>query len=57
MGDRTRDVLPALSLGGVGMLVAGAGGEYDGPETPDVTRVPDLLSGVRRLRLVPKDDS
>lgn len=57
VGDRTRDVLPALSLGGVGMLVAGEGGEYDGPETPDVIRVPDLLSGVRALRLVPEDDS
>lgn len=57
VGDRRRDVLPALSLGGLGMLVAGEGGEYDGPATPGVTRVPDLLSGVRRLRLVPKDDS
>jgi len=57
VGDRTRDVLPALSLGGVGMLVAGEGGEYDGPATPGVIRVPDLLSGVMGLRLVPEGDS
>jgi len=56
-GDRVRDVLPALSLGGVGMLVAGEGGEYDGPVTPGVVRVPDLLTGVRSLHLIPEGDS
>jgi len=55
-GDRTRDVLPALSLGGMGMLVAGEGGEYDGPVSSDVVRAPDLLTGVRGLLLVPEDD-
>ena len=56
-GDRVRDVLPALSLGGVGMLVAGEGGEYDGPVAPGVVRVPDLLTGVRGLQLIPEGDS
>ena len=56
-GDRVRDVLPALSLGGVGMLVAGEGGEYDGPVTPGVVRVPDLLTGVRSLHLIREGDS
>lgn len=57
VGDRMRDVLPALALGGVGMLVAGEGGEYDGPVGPSVVRVPDFLTGVRGLHLTPKDDS
>lgn len=55
-GDRTSDVLPALSLGGVGMLVAGEGGEYDGPEMSGVIRVPDLLTGIKGLQLVSEDD-
>ena len=49
-------MLPAVSLDGVGMLVAGEGGEYDGPEMSGVLRVPDLLTGIKGLRLVPEDD-
>jgi histidinol-phosphate phosphatase family protein len=49
VGDKERDVRPAQALRGVGMLVAGEGGEYDGPVPADVLRVPDLLTGLRRL--------
>ncbi|MBT8462938.1 MAG: HAD family hydrolase [Gemmatimonadetes bacterium] len=49
VGDRARDVLPAQALTGMGMLVAGEGGEYDGPVPADVLRVPDLFTGLRRL--------
>jgi histidinol-phosphate phosphatase family protein len=56
VGDRSRDVLPAVSLDGLGMLVAGEGGEYDGPEMSGVIRVPDLLTGIKGLRLVPEED-
>lgn len=51
VGDRVRDVSPARALKGLGMLVAGEGGEYDGPVSSDVVRVPDLLTGVRGLHL------
>lgn len=57
VGDRVRDVLPAMALGGSGMLVAGEGGKYDGPVPSGVVRVPDLLTGVRGLRLDSEDDS
>ena len=49
VGDQIRDVLPARALGGIGMLVAGEGGTYDGPAPGDVIRVPDLLTGVREF--------
>lgn len=55
-GDRARDVVPALALNGLGVLVAGAGGTYDGHMPSDVIRVPDLLTGVRRLLAVPEED-
>ncbi len=48
-GDRVHDVAPATLLGGVGVLVAGDEGAYDAPAPPDVLRVPDLLTGVRRV--------
>jgi D-glycero-D-manno-heptose 1,7-bisphosphate phosphatase len=49
VGDRAGDVLPAVALRGVGMLVAGEGGEYDGPVSSEVVRVPDLLTGIREM--------
>jgi len=55
-GDRARDVLPALALGGLGMLVAGEDGRYDGHVPSEVILVPDLLTGVRGLLGVPEDD-
>lgn len=48
-GDRVRDVAPAAVLGGAGVLVARDDGTYDAPAPPDVLRVPDLLTGVRRV--------
>lgn len=57
VGDRARDVLPAVALNGVGMLVAGEGGAYDDPVSSAVVRVPDFLTGVRGLLLAPEGDS
>ncbi len=56
-GDRVRDVLPALALGGLGMLVAGEKGAYDGHVPSEGILVPDLLTGVRWLLGVPEDDA
>jgi D-glycero-D-manno-heptose 1,7-bisphosphate phosphatase len=52
-GDRVRDVLAAVQLGGRGMLVAGEEAPYDGEVPPGVVRVPDLLTGVRELLGLP----
>jgi len=57
VGDSARDVQPAGALGGLGMLVAGEGGDYDGPVSSEVIRVPDLLTGVLGLRLAVEDES
>ena len=57
VGDSPRDSLPARELGGLGMLVAGQGGEYDGEVSSDVVRVSDFLTGVRDLLLAPEGDS
>jgi D-glycero-D-manno-heptose 1,7-bisphosphate phosphatase len=57
VGDSVRDVLPARELGGVGMLVAGEGGTYDGPVSSDVVLVSDFLTGVRGLLLASAADS
>lgn len=56
VGDRPRDVLPALALGGLGMLVVGRGGEYHDRVPEEVVQVPDLLSGIRGLLAVPGED-
>ena len=55
-GDRPRDVLPALALNGLGMLVVGEDGTYDGPMPSGVIHVRDLLSGIRGLLEVPEED-
>lgn len=47
LGDRIRDVAPALELGGTGVLVAREDGAYDAPIPTGVLRSPDLLSAVR----------
>ena len=57
VGDSPRDALPARELGGLGMLVAGEGGEYDGEVSSDVVLVSDFLTGVRGLFLGPEGDS
>jgi D-glycero-D-manno-heptose 1,7-bisphosphate phosphatase len=57
VGDSPRDVLPARELGGVGMLVVGEGGRYDGEVSSDVVLVSDFLTGVRGLLLTPQGDS
>jgi histidinol-phosphate phosphatase family protein len=57
VGDSPRDVLPAAELAGLGMLVAGEGGKYDGEVSSDVVLVPDLLTGVRGLLRAPGVDS
>ncbi len=56
VGDRARDVLPALELGGKGLLVAGNAGGYDDPVPPECLRAPDLLAGVRMLLPDPEGD-
>jgi len=55
-GDRARDVLPALELGGKGLLVADEAGRYDDPVPPECLRAPDLLAGVRMLLPDPEGD-
>jgi D-glycero-D-manno-heptose 1,7-bisphosphate phosphatase len=50
-GDRVQDVLPALELGGTGILVAGMDGTYDGPVPARVIRATDLWTGVSGLLL------
>jgi D-glycero-D-manno-heptose 1,7-bisphosphate phosphatase len=57
VGDSPRDVLPARELGGVGMLVVGEGGRYDGEVSSDVVLVSDFLTGVRGLLVAPEGDS
>jgi histidinol-phosphate phosphatase family protein len=47
VGDRVRDVLPVLELGGKGILVAGKAGGYDDPTPPGCLRALNLLAGVR----------
>ncbi len=56
VGDRARDVLPALELGGKGLLVAGETGGYDDPAPPECLRAPDLLAGVRMFLPDSEDD-
>lgn len=56
VGDRARDILPALELGGKGLLVAGEVGGYDGPVPPECLRAPDLLAGVRMFLPAPEGD-
>lgn len=55
VGDRLRDVLPALALEGVGLLVAAGDGRYDGPVPAGVVQVPDLLTGLRGFVDCPGD--
>lgn len=47
LGDRVRDVVPGVALGGRAVLVASEDGRYDGPVPTGVLRAPDLLSAVR----------
>lgn len=47
LGDRPRDVLPATALGGLGVLVADPGVEYDEPVPAECLRVSDIRAGVR----------
>ena len=56
VGDRARDVLPALDLGGKGLLVAGETGGYDDQAPPECLRAADLLAGVRMLLPDSEDD-
>ena len=49
VGDRASDVLPALATGGVGLLVAGTDGGYDGSAPAECARAPDLLTGVSNV--------
>lgn len=48
IGDRVRDVLPAIALGGRGILVGTAASASEVEQVPDgVERVPDLLAAAR----------
>jgi D-glycero-D-manno-heptose 1,7-bisphosphate phosphatase len=51
VGDKVTDVLPALELGGQGILVrTGYGAKHEGRVPPDVWVVDDLRAAVERIR-------
>ncbi len=56
VGDRASDVLPAVELGGMGLLVAGRAGAYDDSVPLECLRAPDLLAGVRMFLPDSEDD-
>jgi D-glycero-D-manno-heptose 1,7-bisphosphate phosphatase len=49
IGDRVRDVLPALAVGGRGFLVRTGYGRQEEPGAPAAVRVADDLSDVARI--------
>lgn len=54
VGDRVRDVMPGLELGGDAILVAGSDGRYDEPVPSEVQRAETLLEAIRRA--VPRSE-
>lgn len=54
IGDRVRDLIPGLALGGDAILVAGSDGRYDGPVSAEIPQLENVLEAIRQA--VPRSE-